>query len=113
MCVCVHVRACVSLCVYTGGQSQYSIATVDVEGMAGRNENRMRRLDAILNAGTQSHTRSVTGVRNVRDVDPVRDSESIIKNFLRRTSDRGSASRGSERSLDCETAYQRLATPNT
>ncbi len=115
---------------YVGGQSQYSIATVDVDGMAGRNEDRMRRLDAILNAGTQSYS-AATDVRrrdedpsysaatNVRrdvrrmDVDPVRDSESIISNFLQRTSGQPSLSRGSERSLECDTAYQRLATPNT
>ena len=89
--------------------------------MASRNEERMRRLDAILNAGT--HTRSVRGhsggVRGVggprggvRGVERGEDSESIISNFLQRTGGRPSITRGSEMSLECETAYQRLGTPS-
>ena len=33
-----------------GGESQFSMATLDVEGMARRNEERMRRLESILNS---------------------------------------------------------------
>ena len=84
--------------------------------MAGRNEERMRQLDAILNAGT--HTGSSRGVggrsgvggpsRSVRGVEPGEDSESIISNFLnRRGPGRPSLTRGSEMSLECETAYTR------
>ena len=33
-----------------GGESQFSVATLDVDGMARRNEERMRRLESILNS---------------------------------------------------------------
>ena len=102
-----------------GGQSQISVSTLDVDRMVNRNEERMRRLDSILNAGTASHgVRSVgggyepgggVGHRNIRE-----DSETILSNFLNRDShSRPSVTRESEKSLECETVYQRLGTPNT
>ena len=89
-----------------GGRSQFSIATLDIDSMAIKNEERMRRLDAILNAGAD--TRSVKGVGGGgRD-----DSQTVLRNFMRR-GERQSFTRGSEKSLDCETTYQRLSTPSS
>lgn len=53
-----------------GGQSQFSIATLDVDSMARRNEERMQRLESILN--TQA-----------RDT---RSPQSVISDFLTRNS---------------------------
>lgn len=84
-----------------GELSRFSIATPDVKYMAARNEERMRRLDAILNAGVDSHTgRGETG-----------DSQTILNVLQRR--DRQSSAGASERSLDCEVSYQRLSSPNS
>ena len=99
-----------------GGQSQFSVATVDIDSMAIKNEERMRRLDAILNAGADS--RSVNNVKGGgagadgrSGAGRTDDSQTILRNFLRR-GDRQSFTRGSEKSLDCETTYQRLSTPS-
>ena len=96
-----------------GGQSYLSVATLEVDSMAAKNEDRMRRLDAILNAGgnnsggsglQETRTQAQSGPRE-------QDPHTIIHNFLRRggnTGNGGRISRQSEMSLDCETGFQQL-----
>ena len=96
-----------------GGRSEFSIATLDVENMARANEDRQRRLDAILNT---------TGPRgHVPTAPPTGHHEDIVDEFLnrpRRTTTGGSLVtsereregrapqwRGSEQSLDCDTRH--------
>ena len=69
-----------------GTRSQFSVATVEVDRMARRNEERGRRLDAILNADARE------------------GRQTVIHNFLKQT-DRTYARRLSEESLDCETGF--------
>ena len=82
-----------------GGQSQFSVATFDVDSMAVRNDERARRLDAILNAGS------------IDARQPPQDPQVVLHDFLQRTG-RG-ASRQSEYSLDCETDFQRISSPHS
>ena len=56
-----------------GGESHFSVATLDVDGMARRNEERMQRLEAILNS-------------QARDS---RTPQTILSDFLSRTSRTG------------------------
>ena len=97
-----------------GGQSQFSVTTFDVDSMAMRNDERARRLDAILNAGTSGST-SVSHPQRRNQHIPVQhhqeDPQTILHNFLRRTN-RG-VSRQSEHSLDCETDFQRISSPHS
>jgi len=82
-----------------GGQSQFSIATLDIESMARQNEERKRRLDAILNASAGN----------------TQEPQAVLQNFLNRTdklksfTDGRSATRQSEKSLDCETQFHPIA----
>ena len=82
-----------------GGQSQFSIATLDIESMARQNEERKRRLDAILNASAGN----------------TQEPQAVLQNFLNRTdklkpfTDGRSVTRQSEKSLDCETQFQPIA----
>ena len=91
-----------------GGQSQFSVTTFDVDSMAVRNDERARRLDAILNAGSNDTSHS-QGAR--RHLHQQQDPQTILHEFLRRT-DRGT-SRQSEHSLDCETDFQRISSPHS
>ena len=83
-----------------GGQS---VATLDIDSMARRNEERMRRLDAILNASAGS----------------TQNPRTILDNFLKRTdksqtfSDMKGGSRQSERSLECETNFHPIPSAHT
>lgn len=86
-----------------GTQSQFSISTFDVDNMAQRNEERKRRLDAILHAS-----------------DRTRRPQSILQDFLQRTSHapshhptQTSISRESEKSLECETGFHPLTSAHT
>lgn len=104
-----------------GGLSQFSVTTFDVDSIAMRNDERARRLDAILNAGTSHGGSGVSHphpgpsergsecrrVQNLRE-----DPQTILHDFLRRR-DRGGGSRQSERSLDCETEYQTISSPHS
>ena len=99
-----------------GGQSQFSVTTFDVDSMAMRNDERARRLDAILNAGTSGTINRLPQrgghqhLKNHRQEDP----QTILHDFLRKTDHgRGGGSRQSERSLDCETDYQRISSPHS
>ena len=108
-----------------GGQSQFSVTTFDVDSMAMRNDERARRLDAILNAGTSGgsgstnhlpHRRGGGGVQGQqRFKTHQEDPQTILHDFLRKTDHggRGGGSRQSERSLDCETDYQRISSPHS
>lgn len=75
-----------------GARSKVSINTLEVDNMAARNEERLRRLEAILNGGSSRQ-----------------DSDGYSLNgnrFLPTTTQgRGTASRQSELSLDCETQH--------
>lgn len=83
-----------------GGQS---VATLDIDSMARRNEERMHRLDAILNA-------SAGNTQNPR---------TILDNFLKRTDESQTfsgmkgGSRQSERSLECETNFHPIPSAHT
>ena len=99
-----------------GSQSQFSVTTFDVDSMAMRNDERARRLDAILNAGTSGNVNHLPRgggrqhLKNHRQDDP----QTILHDFLRKTDHRrGGGSRQSERSLDCETDYQRISSPHS
>ena len=107
-----------------GGQSQFSVTTFDVDSMAMRNDERARRLDAILNAGTSGNGKSTNhllqrrgegggGGDKQRFKSHQEDPQTILHDFLRRTDHRGGGSRQSERSLDCETDYQRISSPHS
>ena len=111
-----------------GGQSQFSVTTFDVDSMAMRNDERARRLDAILNAGTSTSESVINhlppprgrgggdGRRQQHFKRHQDDPQSILHDFLRRTDDGrhgGGGSRQSERSLDCETDYQRISSPHS
>ena len=109
-----------------GGQSQFSVTTFDVDSMAMRNDERARRLDAILNAGTSGSSGSTNHLPQRRGRGGVQgqqrfkthqeDPQTILHDFLRRTDHgggRGGGSRQSERSLDCETDYQRISSPHS
>lgn len=50
------------------GASNYTIATLDIDSLANRNEERARRLDAILNANDRDSQRN--------------DPQAILDNFL-------------------------------
>ena len=82
-----------------GGQSQFSVATLDVDNMARQNEERKRRLDAILNASAGN----------------TQEPQAILQNFLSRTNkpqpftDGRTVTRQSEKSLDCETQFHPIA----
>lgn len=80
-----------------GGRSKVSISTLEVEDMAARNEERLRRLEAILNSGSAR-----------RDT----DSSSLGVNYFPPSATtatarpgRGTISRESELSLDCDTQH--------
>ena len=79
-----------------GGQSQFSVTTYDVDSMARRNEERMRRLDAILNAGSTARTEPPSSSQ---------DPQVILHNFLSKTNRLKMTSRPSEKSLQCETQH--------
>ncbi len=86
-----------------GSQSQFSVATIDVDSLARRNEERQRRLDAILNASCQPAGRSEHHA-----------PQAILHDFLRRTDRDGhalikSSSRQSEQAMDCETGFHPIA----
>ena len=84
-------------------QSLYTINTLDIDTLATRNEERARRLEAILNAND----------RGTRDANP----RSVLDNFMktRNTTKRNEGipysltNNGSETSLDCETTFQTLS----
>ncbi len=67
--------------------SRFSVSTQDVDGMAARNEERLQRLEAILNAGGRS-----------------REPSTLSENYLGPTLTRRD-SRQSERSLECEVQH--------
>ena len=101
-----------------GSQSQFSVTTFDVDSMAMRNDERARRLDAILNAGTSggasvNHLPQRGGEGQQQRFKNLQDPQAILHDFLRRTDRRGGGSRQSERSLDCETDYQRISSPHS
>ena len=74
-----------------GGQSQFSVITFDVDSIAHQNEERRRRLDAILNASAGESTQN---------------PQTVLHEFLKRTNKTvAGGSRQSERSLDCETGF--------
>ena len=84
------------------GQSLYTINTLDIDTLATRNEERARRLEAILNAND----------RGTRDANP----RSVLDNFMKTrntTKNEGIpcllTNNGSETSLDCETTFQTLS----
>lgn len=87
-----------------GGQSEFSVATLDIDSMARRNEERMRRLDAILNASAGN----------------TQNPQTILDNFLKRRTDKShtfsdmkGGSRRSERSLECETNFHPIPSAHT
>ena len=120
-----------------GGQSQFSITTLDVDSMARRNEERMQRLESILNTQARDSRSPQTVIsdfltRNSRAKDATRSNSThraatqppITTAHTHRASERpqglgsdfvsapsGTSSRLSQRSheLDCETSYQPVA----
>lgn len=93
-----------------GSFSQQSVATLDIDILAARNEERARRLESILNAGSSQALHE--------------DPQDILHNFMERDQHKqlqqitpgvGTSphsvllpSRSSETSLDCETLFQPL-----
>ena len=77
-----------------GGRSKFSVNTLEVEDMVARNEERTRRLEAILNSGSAQHTATL-------DANYFPPSATARHHHgTRRTQ-----SRQSESSLDCETQH--------
>lgn len=93
-----------------GGQSQFSVTTLDVDSMAVRNDERARRLEAILNAGSNDE-RQQQPRGTQHHLHQQQNPQAILHDFLRRTD--GGASRQSEHSLDCETDFQRISSPHS
>ena len=80
------------------GQSSFTVDTLDINGLAARNEDRARRLEAILNA---------------RHDNQHQDHRAILDNFMGslRTGSNGRGhqmSANSDVSLDCDTVFQPL-----
>ena len=80
-----------------GAQSQFSVATVDIGRLAKRNEERSRRLDAI-----------------VKGAEPARDRQTVLHNFLKQTNRTDlTTRRPSEESLDCETRFHPISSAHS
>lgn len=81
-----------------GGGSMFSISTLEVEDMAARNEERMKRLEAILSAGSSSRRATDT---------PSLDVDYFPQGHMHagHAPARRTVSRQSEMSLECETQH--------
>ena len=78
-----------------GAVSRFSVATMDIGRLAKRNEERLRRLDAI-----------------VKGAEPARDRQTVLHTFLKQTN-RTDLIRPSEESLDCETRFHPISSTNS
>ena len=90
-----------------GGHSQLSITTLDIDRLAAANREREQRLESILNArpsvNADDHKVLQTFLDKGNSSQPTRSNRSASHRLV---------SRLSERSLDAESAFKPLTTPN-